>query len=128
MENIDFYNLTMERLLELNDITKLVVNGFVFLPGTCIGELKGPELKCLFNEDSIEAITKKYNHEGRWSSETIGSVKYDIRQRLDWYVRNGGCVMHINDYNVWVFTYSSVVLIERENFDSAVKAIAKSGI
>lgn len=128
MENIDFYSLTMERLLELNDITKLVVNEFVFLPGTRIGELKGPELKCLFNEDNIEAITKKYNHEGQWSSEVIGSVKYDIRERLDRYVRNGGCVMHINEANVWIFTYDSVVRIKRENFNSSVKEIAKSKI
>lgn len=125
MENIDFYNLTVGKLLELNDITQLVVNEFIFSPNTRIGDLKGPELKCLFNEDNIEDIAKKYSREGRWSSEIIGAVKYDIRQRLDWYVCNGGCVMHVNEANVCVFTYDSVVLIKRENFDNAVKAICR---
>lgn len=128
MENIDFYTLTLGKLLELNDITQLVVNEFIFSPNTRIGDLKGPELKCLFNEDNIEDIAKKYNREGRWSSEIIGTVKYDVRQRLDLYARSGGCIMHINKANVWVFTYNSVGCIKRENFDGAVKAIARNEV
>lgn len=128
MENIDFYNLTVGKLLELNDITQLVVNEFIFSPNTRIGDLKGPELKCLFNEDNIEDIAKKYNCEGRWGSEIIGVVKCDIRQRLDWYARSGGCVMHVNEASVCVFTYDSVVLIKRENFDGAVKAITRNKV
>lgn len=128
MKNIDFYNLTLEKLLELNDITKLVVNEFIFSPNTRIGDLNGSELKCLFNEDNIVNITRKYNCEGRCDSEIIGSIKYDIRQRLDLYARSGGCIMHINKANVWVFTYNGVGFIKRENFDSAVKAITRSEV
>lgn len=124
-KDIDFRNTTMKKLLELNDITKLVVNGFIFFPNTLVRDLMGPKLKCLFGEDNIEAVISKYKCQG---GLYLGSIKYDIRRRLDRYVENGGCVMRINEANVWVFTYNSVVRIERENFNSSVKAIEKSEI
>lgn len=124
-KDIDFRNTTMKKLLELNDITKLVVNGFIFFPNTLVSELTGPELKCLFGEDNIEDIISRYKITG---GLYLGPIKYDVRRRLDRYVRNGGCVMHINEANVWIFTYDSVVRIERENFNSSVKAIEKSEI
>lgn len=121
----DFYNITIEELLELNDITKLVVNGIVFLPETRLSELSVPQLKCLFHSDNIEDVINSYEAKNRlWP----GVIRWDIMQELDRVVRNGGCVMRINDFNVWVFTYKSVVIIERENFDSSIKAIKENGI
>lgn len=126
MERADFYNITIGKLLELNDITKLVVNDIVFFPETRLSELSVPQLKCLFGSDNIEDIINSYESNNRlWP----GEIRWDIKRRLiDWYVRNGGCVMHINDFNVWVFTYDGVVRIERKKFDVCVNAIKAYGV
>ena len=125
MENIDFYNITIEELLELNDITKLVVNGIVFFPETRLCELSAPQLKCLFGSDNIEDIISSYESKNRlWP----GEIRWDIMRELDRVVHNGGCVMRVNKANVWVYTYNSVVRIERENFNSSIKAIEKNKV
>lgn len=125
MENIDFYNITIEELLELNDITKLVVNGIVFFPETRLSELSVPQLKCLFGSENIEDIINSYESENRlWP----GEIRWDIMRKLDGLVRDGGCVMRVNKANVWVYTYNSVVRIRRENFDSSIKAIEKNKV
>lgn len=125
MENIDFYNITIKELLEINDITKLVVNGIIFFPETRLSELSVPQLKCLFGSENIEDIISSYASKNRlWP----GEIRWDIMRKLDGLVRDGGCVMRVNKANVWVYTYNSVVRIRRENFDSSIKAIEKNKV
>ena len=119
---IDFYNLTIGELLEQNSATKLVVNEFIFLPYTRISELKESELKVLFGEGTLDDIIKKYH------CETLGAIRFDVKQRLGWYVQNRGCVMYINAVNVMLWTRDSLQYIERTNFDRTIKAIIEGEI
>ena len=57
---VDFYNLTVEELLNLYEDEKLIVNGFIFFPETYVRELKSAELRCLFDIDSFKEIFDKY--------------------------------------------------------------------
>ena len=81
--HIDFYNLTVGELLNLdNKEEQLIVDGFIFFPNTYIRELKTAELQCLFDEDTFEDVVKKYPYHKH------KEVRYDIQQRLNQYAKN----------------------------------------
>ena len=121
--NIDFYNLTVGELLNLdNKEEQLIVNGFIFFPNIYIRELKTAELQLLFGEDTFEDVIEKYPYHKH------KEVRYDVQQRLNQYARNGSCVMYINKACVILITRDSVHHIERANFDSAVRTLTGSEI
>lgn len=122
MEYKDFCTLSVYDLIELSEITKLVVNGCIFSPNTRVSELNTDELQILFGENSLEDIIEKYEY------ERLGVIKCDIRQRLKRYACDNNCVMYINKAYIILHTYTGLQGIKRENFNSAVKAIARNEV
>lgn len=119
---IDFYTLTVGELLQLNESEELVVNEFIFFSNAYIRDLKTTELQCLFDEDTLEDVVKKYPYHKH------KEVRYDVRQRLSSYAKNGGSVIYIRQENIVVITENDVHYIQRGNFERTIRTITGSEI
>ena len=119
---VDFYKLTVGELLNLYDDEKLVVNGFIFFPETCIRELKSAELQVLFDVGSFKDIIDKY------PIEKLKEVRWDVQERFRACSKKGVCVMYINNEWVTLINGETVHYIKRVNFDCAIRTITGSEI
>ena len=119
---VDFYNLTVGELLNLWDDERLIVNGFIFFPDTCIRELNSAELRCLFDIDSFKEIVEKY------PIEKLKEVRWDVQERFKEYSKINVCVMYISNEWVTLVDGEKLHYIKRVNFDCAIRTLTGSEI
>lgn len=119
---VDFYNLTVGELLNLWDDERLIVNGFIFFPDSCIRELNSAELRCLFDIDSFKEIVEKY------PIEKLKEVRWDVQERFKEYSKRNVCVMYISNEWVTLVDGEKLHYIKRVNFDCAIRTLTGSEI